>query len=167
MFTFSRGCGAALALAAGTLILHGPAQANSFTELHAVDDQTLDEIRGGFSVAYDYGQLRMALSFTRAIMIQEILGPLTGQPATGTGEQTVVSGPPPAAIVQSGMNNTVSPPAIANLSGGVISAVIQNNLDNQAIRNFNTVNITVTSKALSQAFSVQTFAQGAFLRFLR
>lgn len=139
MFTSMRS-GAVLALAIGTLVLQTPARADAFDGLNPVSTQTLDQIRGGFSMAFDFGQLMLAMDMTQVSMIN------------GT-------------VIQQGLNNTVNPVVINGIPNESLSTVIQNSLNDQVINSISTMNITITSQTLAQTMALQSLTQDALLRF--
>lgn len=235
MLTFTRNR-VTWALALLALCAEVPALAGTFGGMLPVANQQLDQVRGGFSLGFDFGRIAIALNMNRLSFVNGILtsvAPITGE-AGGTlnliqtGPSVVVSQPPsggaptvgippavagaaPAAPLQSvtppggtptvvgmpsapvapvvpgapvvettggsltaaipvlsspAMTNAVSSSIANSLPAGTIGTVIQNSLDGQMIQSINVLNITVTSQALAQAVSLQSFTQGALLRFM-
>ncbi|MYN12138.1 hypothetical protein GSY71_03105 [Pusillimonas sp. TS35] len=159
MFTSLRSCGTALALAAGTLMLQTPVLAsNAFNGVSPVSDLALDHIRGGFSAAYDYGHLKLAMDITQATLINGFIGSAQQLADASGGALTVM---------QNGLNNVVNLPVLNNVSNSTMNTVIQNSMNNQVISTINTLNITITSQALAQAMAMQSVTQGALLQFSR
>lgn len=152
-----RACGLALAMTAGTLMLPVPVLANTFEGASPVSDRELDDIRGGFSIEYGLGQLRLALEFTRSSWIGAIQESAQHWAAGSGGAPNVI---------QHGPNNVVTLPVLNNLNQAALSTVIQNSVSDQIISNVNTLNITITNQAVSRAMALQSLTQDAFLRFL-
>ncbi|MGB6241663.1 MAG: hypothetical protein WBF69_04185 [Castellaniella sp.] len=156
MFTSIRN-GAFLALAVGALTFQTPAHAVAFAEASPVSTQTLDHIRGGFSMEFNFGQLMMALSMSQVSMINGAVVP---------GEQAATSGGGGSTLIQQGPNNSINPSVLNNIPAGSLSTVIQNSLNDQVIRSVSTLNITITSQMLAQSMALQSLNQAALLRFL-
>lgn len=156
MFTSMRS-GAALALVVGALAFQTPAHADTFDGLNPVSMQTLDHIRGGFSMEFNFGQLMMAMSLTQVNMING--DPAPGQQVTGASGGT-------STVVQQGLGNSVSQVVMNGIPAGSMSTVIQNSLNDQVIHSVNTLNITITSQMLAQTMALQSLTQNALLRFL-
>lgn len=156
MFTFLRN-GATLALATGTLIFQVPALADTFNNIHPVSDQALDHIRGGFSVGYDLGQLKLALDINQVSQVNGIIEP--AQQLTGASGGTLD-------VMQYGLNNSVNLSVLNNIPNGSMGTIIQNSLSNQVINTISTLNITITSHALAQAVNMQSSVQNSMLQFL-
>lgn len=149
--------GAALALAIGTLAFQAPAHADAFDSFNPVSMQTLDHIRGGFSMEFNFGRLMMAMNMTQVNMINGALVP--GQQITGASGGT-------STLIQQGPNNSVNPLILNNIPSGSLSTIIQNSVNDQMIQSVNTLNITITSQVLAQTMALQSLAQSALLRFL-
>jgi hypothetical protein len=156
MFTSVRS-GAVLALAVGVLAFQAPAHAAAFDGLSPVSTQTLDHIRGGFSVELNYGQLMLAMNTTQVSTINGVAVP---------DQQAIGSSGGSSTLIQQGLNNSVNPVVLNSIPGGSMSTVIQNGLSNQVISSISTLNITITSQMLAQAANVQSLTQSALLRFL-
>lgn len=161
MFAFLRNP-AALALATSALMFQAPAFANTlnggmFNGVKPVNDQTLDHIRGGFSLQYDLGQMKLALDMSQISYLNGVTQP--AQQITGSSGGTLN-------MIQNGLNNSVSPSVVNSIPIGMQGALIQNNLDNQVLTTVNTLNITVTSQAFARSVAMGAAAQGALLRFL-
>ncbi|NYT61749.1 hypothetical protein H0A66_05350 [Alcaligenaceae bacterium] len=156
MFT-SLHSGAALALAVGTLMFQAPALAKTFNGVNPVSDQTLDHIRGGFSMGYDLGQMKLALDITQVNQINGVIEP--AQQLTGASGGTLN-------VIQYGLNNAVSLSALNGIPSGSMGTVIQNSMSSQVINTISTLNITITSQAFAQAMNMQSSMQNAMLQFL-
>lgn len=157
MFTSIRSR-AVLALAVGTLVFQAPAHAGAFDGLNPVSIQTLDHIRGGFSMEFDFGQLMLAMNMTQVSMINGTIVPAQQAASSSSGGAWTA--------IQQGLNNGVSPVVLSSIPSGSLSTVIQNSLNNQTINSINTLNITITSQVLAQTMALQSFTQNALLRFL-
>lgn len=149
--------GAALALAAGTLMFQMPALADTFNNVNPVSDQTLDHIRGGFSVGYDLGQMKLALDITQVSQINGLVEPT--QQLTGASGGTLN-------VLQNGLNNSVSLSVLNNIPNGSMGTIVQNSFNNQVINTISTMNITITSHAFARAMDMQSSVQNAMLQFL-
>jgi hypothetical protein len=156
MFTFRHG-GAVLALAVSTLAFQAPAPAAAFDGFSPVSMQTLDHVRGGFSMEMNYGQLMLAMNTTQVSVINGIVVP---------GQQIIGSSGGSSTLIQQGLNNSVNPVVLNNIPSGSMSTVIQNGLNDQVIGSISTLNITITSQMLAQAVNMQSLTQSALLRFL-
>lgn len=156
MFTSMRS-GAVLALAIGALAFQAPAHADAFDGLNPVSMQTLDHIRGGFSMEFNFGQLMLAMSLTQVNMINGDTVP--GQQTTGSSGGTTT-------VVQQGLDNAVDQVVLNGIPSGSIGTVIQNSLNDQVIHSVSTLNITITSQMLAQTMALQSLTQNALLRFL-
>ena len=154
MFAILRNC-VTLALVIGAMVVQAPALANTFGGMNPVDNQRLDHIRGGFSIQYELGQLKLAMNVTRISSINGSI--VTEQHLTGASGGTL-------SVIQSGLNNMVSSSVVSSIPTGMLGTVIQNNLDNQVIRAINVLNITLTSQALAQAMAVRAITQSALLQ---
>lgn len=155
MFSFVRS-GAVLALAVGVLAVQAPAHADAFDGLSPVSTQTLDHIRGGFSVEFNFGQLMLAMDTTQVSTINGVVVP--DQQATGSSGGSLT-------LIQQGLNNSINPVVLNNIPSGSMTTVIQNGLNDQVIGSISTLNITITSQMLAQAVNMQSMAQSALLRF--
>jgi hypothetical protein len=150
--------GAVLALAVGTLALQAPARADAFDESNPVSMQTLDHIRGGFSMGFDFGRLMLAMNLTQVSMINGDVVP---------GQETVTGSSGGAStVIQQGLNNMVGQTVLNNIPAGSLNTVIQNSLNDQVINSISTLNITITSQALAQTAVLQSLTQDALLRFM-
>ncbi len=147
---------ALLALAVGTLAFQAPVHAAAFGGASPVSMQALDQIRGGFGFEINLGQMMLAMNMSQVSMINGVVVP---------GEQTVTSAGGGSTLIQLGPHNWINPSVLNNIPAGSMSTVIQNSLNDQAIQSINTLNITITSQALAQNMALQSFAQGALLRF--
>src|SRR5690348_3494997 len=123
MFTFRHG-GAVLALAVSTLAFQAPAPAAAFDGFSPVSMQTLDHVRGGFSMEMNYGQLMLAMNTTQVSVINGIVVP---------GQQIIGSSGGSSTLIQQGLNNSVNPVVLNNIPSGSMSTVIQNGLNDQVI----------------------------------
>jgi hypothetical protein len=119
--------------------------------------QTLDHVRGGFSMEMNYGQLMLAMNTTQVSVINGIVVP---------GQQIIGSSGGSSTLIQQGLNNSVNPVVLNNIPSGSMSTVIQNGLNDQVIGSISTLNITITSQMLAQAVNMQSLTQSALLRFL-
>lgn len=149
--------GAVLALVVGTLAFQAPARADAFDGLNPVSMQTLDHIRGGFSMEFNFGRLMLAMNMTQASMINGAIVP--AQQTTGSSGGT-------STVIQQGPNNVVNPVVLNSIPSGSLSTVIQNSLNDQVISSISTLNITITSQVLAQTMALQSLTQNALLRFL-
>lgn len=156
MFTSMRR-GAVLALAIGALTFQASARADAFDGLNPVSMQALDHIRGGFSMAFDFGPLMLAMNMTQVSMVN-------GVPTTG--QQTVDPSGGASTVIQQGWNNSINPLVFNNLPAGSVNTVIQNSLNDQVIHSVNTLDITITSQMLAQSVALQSLTQAALLQFL-
>lgn len=147
----------ALPLAMGAMALQVPALADTLGGMNPVSSQKLDQIRGGFSVQYDLGQMKLALDVNRVSFINGNLAPM--EQFTGASGGTLD-------VIQSGLNNSVSASVVDGIPMGTLGTLIQNSLNNQVIRTVNVMNMTVTSQAFAQAMSLQATTQAALLRFM-
>ena len=150
--------GAAQALAIGALVLQPSAQATTFDELTPVSMQTLDHVRGGFSMQFDFGRLMMHMRMTQFSMVNGVAVP---DQATATGSSGGTS-----TVIQQGVNNTASLAALNGLSAGSWSHIIQNSQHDQLISSIRTVDIAITSQTLARTVNLQSLAQDALLKFL-
>jgi hypothetical protein len=156
MFTFRQG-GAVRALAVSPVAFQAPAPAAAFDGFSPVSMQTLDHVRGGFSMEMNYGQLMLAMNTTQVSVINGIVVP---------GQQIIGSSGGSSTLIQQGLNNSVNPVVLNNIPSGSMSTVIQNGLNDQVIGSISTLNITITSQMLAQAVNMQSLTQSALLRFL-
>ena len=148
---------AILALAVGTLAFQAPAFAEGFDGLKPVSLQTLDHVRGGFSMEFNFGRMIMAMNMSHVSMINGILVP---------GDQTTGASGGTTTLIQQGPGNFISPTVLNGIPAGSMNTIIQNSLDSQVIRSVRTLNITITSQRLAQSMHFQSLSQSALLRFL-
>jgi hypothetical protein len=123
----------------------------------------LDELRGGFVSA---DGLRISIGIERAVFINnELVSTMMLRipdvaDIVARGAAAVELQGSPVTVVQNGPNNTVSQSVMDSLGAGGVATIIQNSLDNQAIRGVTTINATVSgasSLGLTEALSSLNF----------
>lgn len=144
----------ALVLAAAFMMVQAPVLANTFAKDIPISNKQLDGIRGGFSVQYDLGQIKVALDMSQFSFINGKL--IQREALVGAGGDTH--------IIQNGPNNFVNPSFVNSLSSGAMGTVIQNSLDSQVLSNFNVFNITVTSRQFAEAMSLKSAVHSAVIK---
>ncbi|NYT79858.1 hypothetical protein H0A71_23115 [Alcaligenaceae bacterium] len=143
-----------LMLAAAFMMVQSPVLANTFAKDIPISDKQLNGIRGGFSVQYDLGQIKVALDMSQFSFINGKL--MQREDLVGASGNTH--------IIQNGPNNFVNPSFVDSLPTGAMGTVIQNSLDSQVISNFNVINIAVTSRQLSEAMSLKSAVRNAVIK---
>ncbi len=122
----------------------------------AVDDATLETLRGGF----EWGQgLRVSFGVVRTVAINGETVHSTRFQVPNIGPQSTERLQLPSHIVQNGSNN------VALLSEGVQAAttIVQNSLSNQHISTLTEINTVVNSLSLIQSLNARTTMQEALL----
>lgn len=155
------------AVAAGSLAPQDPADRSAAAHDRAsttaapvdwivVDDVRLDTMRGGFDVG---GGLTVSFGISRAISINGDLVATTSftipdASRLSQGQATALAaGLGDVKLVQNGPGNTAPALAGALTSGGTI---IQNTLNDQAIKNVTTINASVNSLGLLRGLNAQS-----------
>ena len=142
------------------------------SQLAALGNEALDDIRGGFEPANS--NLRFSFGIERAVFINgELfahtvlnLRDLQWVAGTGGGAPQVTAANAAAGalgVIQNGSGNSFTAQVGSNLAG----TVVQNTLNNQTIQNVTTVNATVNSAQLFRSMSVQSAVQNGIVNSLR
>jgi hypothetical protein len=109
----------------------------------------LDALRGGFESSEG---LKISIGIERAVFINnELVSTMMLRipdiaDIVARGSAAAELHGSPVSLVQNGPGNTVSQSVLNNLGSGM-ATIIQNSLDNQAIRGITTINATVTGAA--------------------
>lgn len=124
-----------------------------FEQLKPVSDARLAALRGGFTLMRGGVRVEVAMGIQQLTYIngQLVMPSVVNTP--GIPAETL-------RVIQNGPGNAFDP-ATLNLLPGTMATVIQNTLDKQTIRNLNVMNVTVTSRALAQALSLQSSLRDA------
>ena len=129
-----------------------------FTPLAAVDDETLDGLRGGFEAP---GGLRMSFGIERAVYINGVLESTTQLKVDDLGKAVATL---PAGttlkVIQNGPGNRIE----TTLPASLLGTVIQNSLDNQTLRVVNKIDIKVNSVELFSGARMQQSLSDALNR---
>lgn len=128
----------------GTVLFTGSACAADFQDCRLATDQELATMRGGFMVDVGGGQLLLSLGIERVTFIN-------GELATATTPLANL----PLQLVQNGPGNRFAVSGAVDLPPGT-TALIQNSLDNQVIRNITLINATLATKELIRVQSVSS-----------
>ena len=141
------------------------------SQLAALGDKALDDIRGGFEPPDS--NLRFSFGIERAVFINgelvahTVLNLRDLQWVAGTGGAPQVTAANAAAgalgVIQNGSGNSFTAQVGSNLAG----TVIQNTLNNQKIQNVTTINASVNSGQLFRSMSVQAAVQNGIVDSLR
>ncbi|CAB3787263.1 hypothetical protein [Pararobbsia alpina] len=125
-----------------------------------LSDARLDEMRGGFDVApglhVAFGIERMVFVNGELIATTSFNIPNVAQ-ITPQQAQTLASALGTTTLVQNGPGNSFQP--VANLASGATSGaatIVQNTLNNQAIKALTTINATVNTLGAYQALNLQS-----------
>ena len=135
-----------------------PAPSPLFAPMAAVDDETLDGLRGGFEAP---GGLRMSFGIERAVYINGVLESTTHLKVADLGQ--IVAALPTGTtlkVIQNGPGNSIETTLPATLLG----TVIQNSLDNQTLRVVNKIDIKVNSAELFSGARMQRSVSDALNR---
>jgi hypothetical protein len=139
----------ALALAAHSVATRAAEELLPFTSaaLAAIE---LDELRGGFVSAEG---LKISIGIERAVFINnELVSTMMLRipdvaDIVARGAAAAELQGSPVSVVQNGPNNSVSQTVLDNLGKSGVATIIQNSLDNQAIRGVTTINASVSGTA--------------------
>lgn len=121
---------------------------HGFARLKPVSDARLDALRGGFTVSQGGVSVDLAMGIERLTYINGQLVAASNIDGAALPSQTL-------RVIQNGPGNMFDT-ANLHLLPGTVTTVIQNSLDQQVIRNVNLLNLTVTSRALAEALSLQS-----------
>lgn len=131
----------------------GIGNGSGFARLQPVSDARLAALRGGFTLFNGGVRVDVAMGIKRLTYINGRLVASSALDENNLPTQTL-------RVVQNGPGNVFDPTQLHMLPG-TVATVIQNTLDKQVIRNLNVLNVTVTSRALAQALSLQSSVRGA------
>lgn len=140
------------------------------SNLVALADSSLDDIRGGFELADT--SLKLSFGIERAVFVNGELVASTvlnvkdlQMAAGGAMPEVTMSGSVPGSVgvIQNGSGNGVAAQFTANQAG----TVIQNTLNDQRIQNITTINATVNGAQMIRAMSVQSAIQQGLVNSLR
>lgn len=124
-----------------------------FAQLKPVSDARLDALRGGFTLTHGGVTVDVAMGIQQLTYIDGRLVASSVLDTTTIPTQALH-------VIQNGPGNNFDL-ARLNLLPGTMGTVIQNTLDKQTIRNLNVMNVTVTSRALAEALSLQSSIRDA------
>lgn len=127
---------------------------NDFKDCKVASDETLEQMRGGFSINTGGSQILLSLGFQQVTFINGMLAAMTtlNLPQLNSAipipiQQNFI----PSQIIQNGPGNTYIPPA--PLPSNVMT-VIQNSLNNQIISHMTIINATIASTQLLDAMNM-------------
>ncbi len=166
-------CACALLWAAGGALAADGPTASPFlaTAWQAVDDEVLDQMRGGFELSSVGSGLAVSFGFVRSVMIN---GDLVSQtrfslPDLGhiSADQAKLASDAlaQAQIVQNGLSNSVGANNLPVNLGA--TTVVQNSLSNQNIQTLTQIDAGVNSLGLLRSLNLQGVLQDALVGALR
>lgn len=134
-------------------------------DLVAVNDNRLDDLRGGFDLP---SGLVVSFGISREAFVNGNLVASTSFNIPNIAQMTpqqaqMLANANTGALIQTGLNNTVQPGALPGLTG----AVIQNTLSNQQIQALTTINTTVNSLGAFKALNLGQTLNSALLSAVR
>lgn len=134
-------------------------------DLVAVNDNRLDNMRGGFDLP---SGLVVSFGISREAFVNGNLVASTSFNIPNIAQMTpqqaqMLANANTGALIQTGLNNTVQPGALPGLTG----AVIQNTLSNQQIQALTTINTTVNSLGAFKALNLGQTLNSALLSAVR
>lgn len=124
-----------------------------FANLKPVSNARLAAMRGGFTLSSGGVTIDVAMGIQQMTYINGQLVASSVLDSHSIPKQMLH-------VIQNGPGNAFNP-ASFNLLPGTMATVIQNTLDKQTIRNLNVLNVTVTSRALAEALSIQSSVRDA------
>ncbi|MGB7755517.1 MAG: hypothetical protein WBL23_05595 [Salinisphaera sp.] len=130
-----------------------PGDSAIFAHLRPVSDARLSALRGGFTLVSGGVRVDVAMGIQQMTYINGRLVVSSVLDTNSIPTQTLH-------LIQNGPGNALDPAGL-NLLPGTMATVIQNTLDKQTIRNLNVLNVTVTSRALAEAMSIQSSVRDA------
>ncbi len=125
---------------------------NDFKDCKVASDETLEQMRGGFSI--NNSQILLSLGFQQVTYINGILAATTTINLPQLNSVTPIPIQQnfiPSQIIQNGPGNTYIPPV--PLPSNVMT-VIQNSLNNQVINHMTIINATIASTQLINAMNM-------------
>lgn len=125
----------------------------------ALDDDSLDEVRGGFEV--QGSGLRFSFGIERALYINgelvatTVLTPVDQQAISG-GARTEILANGSLSVVQNGPGNGLGNGVSARIGRDMSATIIQNSLNDQHIQNVTTINAAINSMQVLRALNLQS-----------
>ena len=138
---------------------------NSLKGCKVASDETLENMRGGFSISAGGSPILLSLGFQQVTFINGVLAAMTtiNLPQTNS-TAAIPTQLIPSQIIQNGPGNSYIPPAA--LPSNVMT-VIQNTLNNQTISHMTIINATLASKQLLDAMNMASTLRQAMPYSLR